>query len=432
MTTTPPPTYVERPCRACRGPLDLILDLGRLRVSTFPLPTDPAQAAVPLTFTRCAMCGLVQLQHTVDPDLLYRAHYWYRSGVNETMRTELHSVADDALRRVRLDRSDVVVDIGANDGTLLQRYHDYSATIGVLRIGFEPAVNLTDGLRPCCEVLVNDFFPGAGPIAQTLLGRAKIITSIAMVYDVDDLGGFFDAVRQVLHPEGIWIVQFQDLAQMLQTTAFDNICHEHLTYYSLKSFEQAIQPYGLTVVDVERRAINGGSLRLVVKHNDPTTSTTVGAELRVRMQLTAEEGCDDWSMLERFAWRVGETRKQLTAAVEGFIEKGLDLDLYAASTKANTLLQVCGFDETVLRQAWERSPEKWGRTTITGIPIVSEEEGRQDPPAVLLLGAWQFKEAFIQREHDFLAAGGVMFVPLPAVEIVSMGMGGRTVHGFAG
>lgn len=428
MTTLP--RFVERPCRACRGPLDLVLDLGKLRVSNFPTPSEEPTEGVPLTLSKCNLCGLLQLTHTVDPTILYRHHYWYRSGINETMRAELRNIVQAARLRVPIGPEDTVVDIGANDGTLLDGYRAEGCHAD--RIAFEPAMNLQAALREHAEFVVADLFPGTLNFgAAGLFGKAKVITSIAMVYDIDDLPAFFTAIRSVLHRDGIWIVQFQDLAQMLRATAFDNICHEHLTYFSLRSFEDLANSFGLVLVDAERRAINGGSLRLYLQHHDQTRSIDPEAEARISELYAAEVGCDDWLNLEAFAWKVGEVRRLIHGIFDGFWDRERSVDLYAASTKANTLLQYCGLGYEQIRWAWERSEEKYGRQTITGIPIIPEAEGRADPPDVLMLGAWQFKDAFIEREAKFLAHGGGMLVPLPHPEIVGQ-LRGKVAYGTAG
>jgi len=406
-------------CRLCTGTLGSILNLGNLALSTFPTYDSPPLENLPLDLCACSRCHTVQLRHTADRERLYR-HYWYRSGVNEVMRQELAEIVGDALSRVQLTADDFVVDVGANDGTLLSYYPK-----GTTRVAYEPARNLQEALAKHAEILVADYFPPKTFDHKGMFGKVKILTSIACFYGSDIPHAFVDHVRALLHPEGVWVVQFQDLHQMIQTTAFDNICHEHLFYYSLGSFERLIGGHGLRVIDAEVRAINGGSYRLYVMHD-----TAGPREDRVQALRDAETGCESWETLERFAWHVTEARQHINAVVGSLLEQGKTIDLYAASTKANTLLQYCGLGSDEIRQAWERSPEKWGRATVTGIPIVSEADGRADPPDALLVGAWQFAEAFMEREAAFLAEGGGMILPLPHCEIV-LGKGGW-LHGVAG
>jgi C-methyltransferase-like protein len=171
------------------------------------------------------------------------------------------------------------------------------------------------------------------------------------------------------------------------------------------------------VVDAEVRAINAGSYRLYIQHmGRGRASHLVPGLMRVQALQDREAGCEDWQTLETFAWRVGEARRQIQSAILATAGWGA-VDLYGASTKANTLLQYCGLDHTVIRQAWERSPEKVGRTTVTGIPIVSEETGRADPPAALLAGIWQFRDQILEREAAYLDQGGAILFPLPEVDL---------------
>jgi hypothetical protein len=402
MTTT------RTTCRDCGSPLDTVLNLGTRYVSSFPRPGDPPLPAVPLHLTQCVKptCGLVQLADTTDPDLLYGGDYWYRSGVNETMVAELRSIVEQASRYTPVKRGSVVLDLGANDGTLLDHYPS-----GCHRIGVEPSATF-DRPSMTADEWRTAFFPDADLIDE-FRGRVRVITSIACLYDLDDPHAFVQGVADLLAPDGIWIVQFQDLAQMLAATAFDNLCHEHLFYPSLHAIEHLIAPHGLEVVHAERRSINGGSLRLIIKKGGSQTISTSVNDCR-----KAEADWLGWEALAKFSWRVNQAAAQVRGAVDAARAAGLTVDLYGASTKGNTLLQVAALGPDRIRQAWERSPAKVGRTTVTGIPIVSEEAGRADPPASLLCNIWQFREAVLQREAAYLAAGGAMIFPLPEVDVV--------------
>lgn len=404
-----PPTS----CRSCGHACDPILRLGNLAISTFPTIASADLPRAPLDLLQCLHCGLVQLGHTVPAATLFRDQYWYRSGINETMVAELGDVVDHAFRYALVLRGQVVMDVGANDGTLLSRYafHDRH----LQRVAVEPSQTFATELGAHAEVVVRSFFPDPDLVAA-FRGRVAILTSIACVYASDTPHDFCEAVRELLAPDGVWIVQFQDLAQMLGATAVDNLCHEHLCYYSLGSFGRIARQHGLEIVDAARRTINGGSLRLTLRHQQPLlrVSPSVG-------DLTkAEDGCEAWETLETFAWRVGQVTAQIQGAVEAAKARGWTIDLYGASTKGNTLLQVCGLGPDRLRQAWERSIAKWGRYTVTGIPIVRETQGRQDPPDLLLPLIWQFKDAILQREADYLASGGQILFPLPVVEGVAV------------
>lgn len=404
-------TGMTQVCRSCRGTLDPFLDLGYLQLSGYLAPGEEARPTAPLTLAACSDCRLVQLLHTTPRELLFH-HYWYRSGVNEVMRAELADVVRDAVTRVELGPGDVVLDTGANDGTLLAAYASHQP--GLLRVAFEPAVNLQPTLRRHADLIVADYFPSQYTAIKQLEGRVKILTSIAMFYAVEDIARFLAAVASLLDDDGVWIVQLQDLASMVRMNAFDNICHEHLMYYSVQTFRQLLAPYDLVLTRVEERAINGGSVRLFVRHAHYVPQPNV------MDALLRETAWQTWASFEHFAQQVSVLRRHIYAAVAARVKQQQVVDLYGASTKANTLLQVCGLSQDLVRQAWERSPEKVGRRTAgSDIPIVSEADGRDDPPDALLVGIWQFKDAVVRREHAYLDDGGTLILPLPHLDIIT-------------
>lgn len=405
---------IRSTCRVCGAPFDPLLDLGEPVLSGFPLPSEPDPPRVPLDLVICQSCDLVQLRHTTNPDLLYR-DYWYQSGINEVMVAELTDIQRAAVGCLGgLPKHAVVLDVGANDGTLLRQYDDFHRPV---RIAVEPAQTFRDRLVPHADLVISDYFPSAETRALKD-GSIDVLTSIAMLYDLDDPLAFVAEVDRLLSPAGVWIVQMQDLGQMVRATAYDNIVHEHLCYYSTKTFSRLLyqtgQPIredvGLRICRVERRAINGGSLRFYIRRPPYQPRTTIPAP---------DESWLTRAALDRFAWRVGEHRAQLCGLLDHLRRQSHPVDLYAASTKSSTLLQHCGLDHTWIRCAVERSQEKVGRVTSgTRIPIVWEPDWRIDPAPATLLGAWQYKSAFVQREAEYLARGGSFVVPLPAVEVV--------------
>lgn len=405
-------------CRVCQARLEPVLDLGSLYLSDFPHgATTKAHPAVPLVMARCTgPCGLVQLCHTTPSDWLY-GQYWYRSGVNESMVAELRDIVVQALKRVEVPPHGVVVDIGANDGTLLAQYETLAPK--AIRVGYEPARNLYEACRPHASVLYPQYFRVAEPWASST--RAKVVTAIAMFYDLDEPHQFVEDVTKVLAPDGVFIIQQAYLPSMLANTAYDNCCHEHLEYYSLTSLVYLLHQHGLEVMDVELRAINGGSFRVYVQsaRGDRIPSPRVAACLEEeRVLFGIMDKGQPW-VYHAFATAVEHSRQQTREVLAAYQHAGGVVDLYAASTKVNTLLQFCGIDSTHVRQAWERSPEKWGRHVgVSRILIVSEAVGREDPPSALLVGAWQWRDYFVKREQAYVKAGGRLIFPLPSLEVV--------------
>lgn len=411
---------LHKRCRACGENLIDVLSLGHLRLNAFPEQTwEITQSPrVPLILTTCLGCGLLQLDRTVPADWLYR-RYWYRSGVNESMVQELHTIVGEALAAVGgVGSDDVVYDIGANDGTLLAAYQEYG--VAPRAFAWEPAYNLHARLIRHASVILPTYFPNAAAEAPP----AKIITAIACAYDVEDPLAFFQGIATSLREDGVAIVQFQDFAQQLLASAFDNICHEHLEYYTLWSLRQIALQAGLWVDRVQTTPINGGSLRVTLRRmqgrvllSHPSVAHQMAAEAALGLDTpTLREG--NLQVFSRFSRAVEQAQERIAAAVKQILDDGRVLDIYGASTKGNILLQVLDIGPATARQAIDRSPEKHGCHTITGIPIVSEEQARVAPADVWLCPIWQFRESVLRREAWYLEQGGTIIFPLPTVEVV--------------
>lgn len=418
---------IQRICTRCRvcnfHPLEEIYSLGKLYVSDFVDDTSTSTPEkVPLDLVLCNQssggCGLLQLKHTVSHETMYR-NYWYRSGMNKTMSEELQRIAAKVQSLVTLSSGDSVVDIGANDGTLLRGYK----VTGLKTIGFEPARNLLQYNRVGTTHIINDFFNAPAWKKTYGSAQAKAITAIAMFYDLDDPNAFVADVVTCLDPEGVFIIQMSYLPSMLSQNAFDNICHEHVEYYSLLSLENLLKRHNLEVCDVELNDINGGSFRVYIKHKNAGTTImlTPGAPQRVA-ELRATEarlGLDTRGIYDAFFKRIDHVKKEVYRFVTDEIKAGKKVYVYGASTKGNTLLQFFNLDHTLITAAAERNADKWGKKTIgTSIPIISEEQARAEKPDYFLILPWHFLKEFKERERAFLERGGRFIVPLPEFKIV--------------
>ena len=411
-------------CRVCEGPLKPILSLGNSYVSDFPFPGEPAGIKAPLELVLCDRCSLLQLKHTVSAETMYR-NYWYHSGTNKSMQDALADISGKAEQLIHLQPGDAVLDIGCNDGTLLASY----ATEGIFRVGFDPAENLAVFSRKVADKVIVDFF-NAGAFqedAELRSHRPKIITSIAMFYDLEDPKAFVSDIKKVMHPDGLWAVQMSYLPLMLQQNEFGNICHEHLEYYSLQSFEYLLELFDFEIVDVELNEVNGGSLRAYIRNKSASPASfgdvTYRAlatdrihELREREATMGLEGTQPY---EDFAIWVERIKRDVVDFISEQVRRGKTVYVYGASTKGNTLLQYFGLDHSLITAAAERNPDKWGRVTVgMQIPIVSEQEARDAKPDYFLVLPWHFLPEFIAREKSYLLSGGRFIVPIPYFSLI--------------
>jgi C-methyltransferase C-terminal domain/Putative zinc binding domain/Methyltransferase domain len=421
-----PPTSLRTrtTCRICGSDaLAPVLDLGAQCIAgAFAEPSgeQPVQRAIPLQLVRCDMtadqdaCGLIQIRHSVPSTILYSS-YWYRSGVNRTMTQNLHEIARAAENLVGLTPGDLVVDIGCNDGTLFDGYEAEQ----IRYLGFDPSDVARYAIEKGYEV-EQGFYSHEALQRRHPDRKAKVITSIAMFYDLEDPTAFVNDVAQSLAEEGVWVMELHYLPLMLECNAFDVIVHEHLEYYSLAVLERLFVQAGLGVVGAELNDVNGGSIRLFIGHEGrlPRSREADAAlqELRVR---EFELALDSPEPYEAFKTRVQQVRQELSDLCRSLHADGASIHIYGASTKGNTILQYAGLDRDVIPYAADRNPDKWGSETIpTGIPIVSEEESRAMDPDYYLVLPWHFMDEFIERERKFLQAGGRFIVPLPHVRII--------------
>jgi NDP-4-keto-2,6-dideoxyhexose 3-C-methyltransferase len=410
----PPEVKVRTTCRSCASSgLQSVLDLGNLYVSNFAdAPDSTSWPRVPLDLVLCEECGLVQLRHTTPAEWLY-THYWYKSGISATMCAALADIARKAAHFAGLQAGDSVLDIGCNDGTLLRSY----ACDDVRRVGFEPAKNLACEAAAGTDRIVPDFF-SARPVAGE---QFRVVTSIAMFYDLEDPGSFVADVASVLMEEGVWVIEMHYLPVVLEHNAFDSICHEHLEYYSLSSLEPLLARHGLLVADVETNEVNGGSFRVYVVHRDSPAGSVPARRERVDAMRAREQTAElrSAAVYQELGARVRQIGTQLLDWIRDERQHGRETSVYGASTKGNTLLQVFGLDHTLIRSAAERNPEKWGKYCVgTWIPIISEAEARAHADNFLVL-PWHFMDEIQIRERDFLARGGKLVAPLPNLRVIT-------------
>jgi hypothetical protein len=404
--------------------LTSILSLGDLYVSNFLDEPDKSKGInAPLELVLCNAkdggCGLLQLKHTVTNEAMYR-NYWYRSGINKTMTDELNGIAVKASDIAQLKTHDYVIDIGANDGTLLRGY----GVTGLNTVGFEPALNLREYNSKGTTKIIPDFFAFEAWKKEIGSPKAKAITAIGMFYDLDDPNTFVADIVNCMDDEGLLIIQMMYLPSFLERNAFDGICHEHLEYYSLLSLENLLKRHRLEVFDVEmREQINEGSIRVYIRKTGKgaTLSVDDGAQDRVAKIKARESslGLDDKQIYDALVSRIVDAKEKVVSFIKQEVAKGKKVHGYAASTKGNTTLQFYGLTPDLVGAIADRNPVKWGKFTAgTVIPVISEEDSRAQKPDYYFILAWHFLPEFISREAEFLKKGGKFIVPMPDFRVL--------------
>jgi NDP-4-keto-2,6-dideoxyhexose 3-C-methyltransferase len=383
-------------CRVCGATLEEVLDLGdQCLGGQFPAADAPDPPRAPLVLGRCAgECGLVQLLHTVRPELMF-SDYWYRSAVNPMMRDHLDNLAAEA-RELLGREPGSVLDIGCNDGTLLSRFPDCK-----VRYGVDPCGVAVEALRQTGEV-VADFYP-----TKAVEGcKFDLVFSVACFYDSNEPVEFARAVRDNLAQNGLWCLEVADWPYLLAAGCWDTVCHEHLAYWDLHSLDAAFAAAGLEVFRAGHNDCNGGSLRLYLRRRGDFAEAPGGKPPGY-----------NWGALRA---GVAVWKKEMTEYLGALRLCGVRTHLLGASTKANTWLQLLGPGARMaIEAASDRDPRKAGRVTPgTRIPIITEDASRQLHPDVLLVGPWHFRKEILVREAEFLDRGGRLAFPLPRLEEV--------------
>ena len=412
----------RKTCRVCgTTALTKVIDLGEQYLQgSFVKPGKeiPPLRKIPCTLVRCDVtrdekaCGLLQIAHSVPPEILYSA-YWYRSGTNNTMRNHLRGIVEEALDITGQKEVAAVLDIGCNDGTLLNYY-----PTSYEKFGIDPS----DVAKEVKQAnVVQDIFPSNK--LERLIGEKKIdiVTSIAMFYDLEDPVGFARSVKQYLAWDGIWIFEMSYMPKMLEMNSYDTICHEHLEYYSLAVLEYIMKQAGLKIVKISFNDINGGSIRCIATHieNDLYDRPEYQSLIHETRQKEFDLELDTDKPYTRFQERINLHKEKLYNLLKRLKEEGKRIHIYGASTKGNTILQWCNIDHRIIDYAAERNPDKYGAKTLgTDIPIISEEESRAMNPDYYLVLPWHFKEEFLAREKEMVEKGTGFIFPLPEVYVV--------------
>ena len=401
-----------------------LFSLGELYVSDFIKENEIARAGKhDLTLVIDERYGAARLEKCTPIHSMF-GKYWYRSGVNTTMKKELFDIVENIKKVQKLEKDDLWLDIACNDGTLLSYVDQH-----LIKLGIDPAEEsfLVESRLVSNEIIQDYFTLDSFNRSKYKSKKAKVITCIAMFYDLDNPIDFLNDVKEVLDDDGLFVIQMSYTPLMIKQLAFDNICHEHVYYWSLLSLQKLMMEAGLKIVDCQLNDVNGGSFRVYIKkeNSDITKFATRPyrdvCDIRIESILLWEETqhLDSTKTWLDFYQGIEDLKKQTVDFIKGEKLKGKKICGYGASTKGNTLLQYFGLDNTLIDAIAERSPYKYGHKTIgTNIPIMSEDEVRLMNPDYFLILPWHFISEFTKREIDFLNKGGKLIVPCPKFEII--------------
>lgn len=401
-----------------------LFSLGELYVSDFIKQDEEARAGKhDLTLMIDGRYGAARLEKCTPIHSMF-GKYWYRSGVNSTMKKELFDIVENIKKVQKLEKNDLWLDIACNDGTLLSYVGQH-----INKLGIDPAEDsFAVESRLVADDIIQDYFTlESFNRSKFKSKKAKVITCIAMFYDLDEPIDFLNDVKKVLDDDGLFVIQMSYTPLMIKQLAFDNICHEHVYYWSLGSLEKLMIEAGLKIVDCQLNDVNGGSFRVYIKKTESDITKFATRPYRdvcdVRIESIRQweqtQYLDSTKTWLDFYRGIEDLKKQTVDFIKEEKSKGKIICGYGASTKGNTLLQYFGLDNTLIDAIAERSPYKFGHKTIgTNIPILSENDVRKMKPDYMLVLPWHFISEFTEREKEYLNGGGKFIVPCPKFEII--------------
>ena len=391
-----------------------VLSLGeQCLTGVFPKSKTEKITKGPLDLVWCPDSGLLQLKQSYSTEEMYGDNYGYRSGLNTSMVSHLTNMVGFLERLIPLSKDDLVIDIGSNDATLLKAYKNKCHKLGLDPTGLKFKEFYTDEIS-----LIPTFFSANIFDNFSLNKKAKIITSIAMFYDLENPISFVKDIEHCLSADGIWHFEQSYMPTMLRINSYDTICHEHLEFYSFKVVKNILENCSMKVLDVQMNSVNGGSFAVTACKKEASYIPNLSI---INWMLRQEDdlGLDTPKPYRDFEERVFKHRKSLKELIESLVANGKRVFGYGASTKGNVLLQFCGFTPEQIPYIAEVNESKFGCFTPgTNIPIISEKEAREMSPDYFLVLPWHFKHSILEREKLFIENGGKFIFPLPEIEII--------------
>jgi len=402
-------------CRSCgHDHLEPVLDLGSTALADRMLHesqlTEP-EPTFPLEVVFCPKCSLMQILETVDPILLFDEDYPYFSSFSNYLLEHSKKNVEELIKRRAVGSDSLVVELASNDGYLLKNYVEH----GIPVLGIDPVPALCEAAEKIGVPSLAEFF--GIELAKKLASMGKqadIIHANNVLAHVADTNGFVEGIATLLKPEGMAVIEFPYVRDLIDHCEFDTIYHEHLCYFSVTSVNHLLRRHNLFLNDVWRLPIHGGSLRLFIEKAE--------APLKSVKRLLNEEknlGIDHIDYYREFSRQVENLKKDLITMLHDLKGQGKRIAAYGAAAKGSTMINYVGIGTDLLDFVADKNVHKQGRY-MPGqrIPIVAAEKIAEEQPDYVLLLPWNLEKEILTQEQAFRDRGGKFIIPVPEPRIV--------------
>ena len=405
---------IRTTCRVCGSKeMHKFLSLGPTPLANSFLRKDhlsSPEGFYPLDVHFCSNCHLVQLLDIVSPEILFK-EYAYVTGASKPMQTHFAELAEDVIQNFKPRKNSLVVDIGSNDGTLLQNF----SKSGFSTIGIEPASNIAQLAEAKDIQTVNELFGDECAVKLCKeYGSANVILATNVFAHVDNLESLVHGVTHLLSNDGVFIIEVPYLLNLLNNLEFDTIYHEHLSYFSIHPLVYLFQKFGMVVVDIRQVPVHGGSIRVFVQRTGQQSKNV--AKL---LSMEREAKLDSFQTYLKFGKEVSLLKEKLVRLLKMLKVEGAKITGYGATAKGNTLLNYCKIGTDILDYITDTTLFKQGRYTPgMHIPIFPEEKFHEEPPDYALLLAWNYADDILQKESEYRQNGGKFILPIPEPKVI--------------
>jgi len=405
-------------CRLCNSKkLFKFLDLGSHPPSDQFVKKSETNFSVryyPLKVYSCRSCGFKQLNYVVKPEILYKKNYPYESSITKAGKKHWEEFANSTVKDFNLRKGDLAVDIGSNTGVLLSAFRKNNLKI----IGVDPAQNISRIANRRGVFTISDFFNKK--VVKKILkksGKAKLISGTNVFAHINDLKTFVNNIKNLLHKNGIFVIEVPHFLHLLKNLEYDTIYHEHLSYITVKPLIPFFKKFNLEIIDIQQRDIHGGSIRIFISRKG---NYKIRKNVNNIFKIEKKANLNDKKILINFQKRVVENRIELTSLISKLKKDKKKIIILSAPAKGMTLLNYCKIDGDFVDYATEKSKIKQGLYTPGGnIPVYSDAKILKSMPDYAILLAWNFSKEIIKNNIKYLKKGGKFIIPIPKVKIIS-------------